>query len=132
MRAVSRYHRQEEARHLTFARLLLPELWEAASRTERFLVRHVAPQMIQAIFDSMIHPGVYATVDLPAWETWRRVRRSPARRALLHEAMRPLVGAMVDAGALASGDVPRAWRTVAGIDRDARPVQPAEARGASR
>src|SRR5438309_196266 len=30
IRAVNRYHRQEEARHLAFARMLLPEVWARA------------------------------------------------------------------------------------------------------
>ena len=41
IKSVSKYHRQEEARHLAFARLLFPEQWAAAGPLERFLVRHV-------------------------------------------------------------------------------------------
>lgn len=131
VKALSRYHRQEEARHLSFARILLPELWEHAPRTERFLVRHVAPHMIQALFDSLVHPGVYEAAGLPGWATWRRVRRCSQRRAVLHQALRPLVAAMVDGGLLEPGRVPRAWRRVAGIDRHAQPLAAGD-RGAAR
>ena len=43
VREVNRYHRQEEARHLAFARMLLPEVWERASAADKSMVRHVAP-----------------------------------------------------------------------------------------
>lgn len=132
VKALSRYHRAEEARHLGFARVLLPELWESAPRTERLLVRHVAPSMIQALFDSLVHPGVYETVGLPGWQTWRRVRRSPERRALLHRALRPLVDSMLEGGVLEAGRVPRAWRRVAGVDRRGRSLTSMEGRGAAR
>ena len=41
IKAVSKYHRQEEARHLAFGRLLFPEQWAAAGPIERFLVRYL-------------------------------------------------------------------------------------------
>ena len=50
-------------------------------RTERWLVRHVAPLAMEGIFDSLVHPGVYRTVGLPGWRTWNRVRVSAERRA---------------------------------------------------
>ena len=117
VRAVSRYHRQEEARHLSFGRLLLPELWEAAPRAERLFIRYGAPLLVTSLFDTMVNPGVYASVGLPAWSTWRAVKATPVRQALRHEALRPLVAAMLDAKALTVGRIPRAWRRAAGIDR---------------
>src|SRR6478752_6339882 len=41
--ALNKYNRQEEARHLSFARAVLPESWARAGRVERATVRHVAP-----------------------------------------------------------------------------------------
>ena len=46
LREVNRYHRQEEARHLNFARMLLPELCAKATRFERFQIRHLAPLLL--------------------------------------------------------------------------------------
>jgi hypothetical protein len=115
--AVARYHRAEEARHLAYARLILPELWAQASRLERFLVRWVAPVGLATLFDSMVHPGVYKTVGLPGWRTWRAVRRSPARRQLRHTALSPVQRALADAGAFATPTrVPRPWRRLCGTD----------------
>ena len=57
---VNRYHRQEEARHLAFARMRLPELQQEASRWERWRMRHTVPFGIHQLFDSMLDPGIYA------------------------------------------------------------------------
>ena len=43
VRDVNKYHRQEEARHLAFARMILPELWEEAGFFDRMMVKHIAP-----------------------------------------------------------------------------------------
>lgn len=121
VRAVNRYHRQEEARHLAFARVMLPEWWATASRVERFRVRHLAPAMIRFLFMTMVHPGVYATVGLPPWRTWRAVNRHETRRALLAEATRPIVRTLLDATVLRAGRVPRGWRALAQVDHFGRP-----------
>lgn len=122
VREVNRYHRQEEARHLAFARLILPELWERASRFERFMVRRVAPLMVGGMFELLVHPGVYETVGLPGWETWRKANRSPQRVDLRHRALRPLLGALIDAGALRAGCIPSAWQKLCGVDAKGEPV----------
>lgn len=113
---VNRYHRQEEARHLAFARTVLPEQWRAASWTDRFAVRHIAPLVIRDMFRLLVHPGVYETVGLPAWSTWRAANRSPQRVALRHEATRPVLQAMLQAKVFAPGRVPRGWRELCGVD----------------
>jgi hypothetical protein len=122
LRAVNRYHRQEEARHLAFARLVLPERWAKATRGERFRVRHVAPHMVKLLFDGMVHPGVYRTVGLPAFATWRAAHRTPQRLALRHDATRPILRTLIDVGAFRAGHVPKAWRELCGVDRHGTPV----------
>src|SRR5262245_17369484 len=77
IRDVNRYHRQEEARHINFARMLLPEVWATATRFERFQVRHLAPLLLEGMFDMMVHPGVYEVVGLPGWSTWRAAKATP-------------------------------------------------------
>lgn len=124
LRDVNRYHRQEEARHLAFARMLLPEAWKSASWLERVLIRHLAPVIVGGMFDTLVHPGVYATVGLPAWQTWRAANASPVRLDLKHRALRPLLNALVEAGALRPGAVPSGWQKVCGVDRFAHPTDP--------
>jgi hypothetical protein len=120
IKAVSKYHRQEEARHLAFARLLFPEQWAAAGAVERFFVRYLGPRIAIGMFDTIVHPGVYGTVGLPTWKTWRAVNRSAGRTALRHRALRPLLNPLMEAGAFVGGRVPKGWQRAAGVDRHGR------------
>jgi hypothetical protein len=123
IKSVSRYHRQEEARHLAFARMLFPEQWRAAGRFERFLIRHLGSRIAKNMFDMIVHPGVYATVGLPPWETWRTVNRSAGRTALRHRALRPLFGQLTESGVFAGRRVPTGWQRAAGVDRYGRKLE---------
>ncbi len=127
IKATSKYHRQEEARHLAFARLLFPEQWAAAGPIERFLVRYAGSRIAMGMFDTIVHPGVYATVGLPAWKTWRAVNRSAQRTAQRHRALRPLLNPLVDAGVFRGGRIPRGWQEAAGVDRQGRDLTSTEA-----
>ena len=127
IKAVSKYHRQEEARHLAFARLLFPEQWAAAGPIERFLVRYLGSRIAIGMFDTIVHPGVYATVGLPTWATWKAVNTSAGRTALRHRALRPLLTQLLDAGVFAGGRVPKGWQLAAGVDRRGRDLATAPA-----
>ena len=113
--SVNRYHRQEEARHLSYARAMLPEVWAQATRAERFAVRHVLPYGIQQMYEFLVHPGVYETIGLPAWETWKAVNRTPERLAIRHQGTRPILAALQDAGIISRRRVPKAWRRLCGL-----------------
>jgi hypothetical protein len=127
IQAVSKYHRQEEARHLAFARVLFPEQWAAAGPIERFLVRYLGSRIAIAMFDTIVHPGVYGAVGLPTWATWRAVNRSAGRTALRHRALRPLLTPLLEAGAFVGGRVPRGWQIACGVDRAGRAIDPVAA-----
>jgi hypothetical protein len=118
---VNRYHRQEEARHLAFARLRLPELWAAAPRRQRAAVRRLAPFVVRRQYEGLLHPGIYGAVGLPAWRTWAQVHRSPFIEGLLAEACRPILAVLVGAGALQPGRIPRGWRRLCAVDRAGNP-----------
>lgn len=119
---VNRYHRSEEARHLSYAKAVLPEVWERANAIDRVAVRRVAPWVVHDMFRFLIGPGVYETVGLPGRETWEAVQQLPGRRALLHEAMRNVLATLVDAGALRPGRLPKGWREVCGVDAGGTPI----------
>src|ERR1700722_2628059 len=127
IKAVSKYHRQEEARHLAFGRMLFPEQWAAAGRIERFLVRYLGSRIASTMFDTIVHPGVYAAVGLPTWATWKAVNRSAGRTALRHRALRPLLTPLLEAGVFRGGRVPKGWRIACGVDRAGRAIDPAAA-----
>lgn len=122
LREVNRYHRSEEARHLSYARAVLPEVWDRANLADRVAVRHVAPWVVKDMFRYLVGPGVYETVGLPGRETWEAVQELPGRQALLHEAMRNVLATLVDAGALQRGRLPQGWREVCGLDEQGRPL----------
>ena len=126
LRKVNRYHRMEEARHLSFARMLLPELWANTSFLQHLAVRHLAPAIMAGTFDSLIHPGVYRTVGLPGWRTWNAARNSESRRQLKADAFRPILAVLRDAGAFGrTHRVPRSWRKLCRVDIAGRPTGPA-------
>ena len=127
IKAVSKYHRQEEARHLAFGRILFPEQWAAAGPIERTLVRYLGSRIAVAMFDTIVHPGVYGTVGLPTWATWRIVNRSAGRTAMRHRALRPLLTPLVEAGVFRGGRIPKGWQVACGVDRAGRDIAPAAA-----
>jgi hypothetical protein len=121
---VNRYHRMEEARHLSFARAALPEIWETATVVDRALVRYVAPALIGFMFNSMVHPGVYEVIGLPGFSTWRAASRSSSRQQQRFASTRPILRVLCDAGALPAHAVPAGWRRLCGVLRDGEPADP--------
>ena len=128
LRAINRYHRAEEARHLSFARLVLRDAYPVASRRERIRIQRFAPIAITRLFESMVHPGVYRAIGLPGWKTWRAAHRSAPRRATRYAATRPILREVIDIGAIDAHSVPRAWRRLCGVDRCGRPIGDAVSR----
>ena len=122
VRRVSLYHRQEEARHLAYARTTVAEHYARASRSDRFLLHWLVPGWIAGFFDMLVHPLVYPTVGLPALKTWLAVRRSPRRVELRRQAVRAVLKALLDAGVFKPGRIPYAWRRVCAVDRNGVPV----------
>ena len=123
VREVNRYHRQEEARHLAFARMMLPGVWERASLLDKTYVRFLAPTIIREMYENMIHAGVFGAVGLPALPTWRAARNHPGRVEVRVAATRPVLDALIDAGAIERGKVPTAWRGLCAVDPDGHPTE---------
>jgi hypothetical protein len=119
---VSRYHRGEEARHLSFARLRVAEVWHNATWSDRYAVRRLAPLIIYLLFHLFVHPGVYEVVELPKWRTWRAVRRLPARRELQYRAARPVLAALIAGGTFRPGHIPHGWRRLCNVDPRGAPI----------
>src|SRR5581483_10933518 len=70
LRRVNRYHREEEARHLAFGRMVLPELWSRRPRHERWMVRRIAPHLTRLMVETQLtHPGIYEVAGLPMHRT---------------------------------------------------------------
>ena len=74
------------------------------------------------MFDTLVHPGVYETVGLDGWTTWKQVRSTPERVALRHRATRKVLAALLDAGVVRAGAVPGGWQRLCGVDAGGRPA----------
>jgi hypothetical protein len=123
LRRCNAYHREEEARHIAFAGILLPELWGRAGRRDRWLARRVAPFLVNLMVNSQLtHPGIYAAIGLPAARTHRAVLRSANHRTFMAEAMRPVLKTLLAAAPEMSGRVPRGWRRMCQVDRHGNAV----------
>jgi P-aminobenzoate N-oxygenase AurF len=123
LRRANVYHREEEARHIAFAGMLLPEMWARAGWFDRFLVRHVGPTLVNLMLETqMFHPGIYATVGLPAMRTARAVKRTSLWRRTRVEGTRPVLKALLAAAPELHGRVPRRWRALCAVDRHGRAV----------
>lgn len=119
---LNRYHRAEEARHLSYARAVYPETWAKANLAERVAVRYVAPLVITELFRFLVSPGVYETVGLPAKETWEAVQACPARVALRHEATRPVLATLLESGVFGRKGVTVGWQKLCGVDTAGAPI----------
>jgi hypothetical protein len=62
----------------------------------------------------MVHPGVYTTIGLPAFPTWRAVNRTPQRLQIRYDATRPILNTLIDTGIFNAKSVPRGWRKLTG------------------
>ncbi|MCW2887910.1 MAG: hypothetical protein JWL58_4772 [Streptosporangiaceae bacterium] len=122
LRRISLYHRQEEARHLAYARTTVAEHYRSTGWTDRFAVRWIVPGAIAFMFDMMVHPLVYPTIGLPALKTWFAARRSPNRVELRRQACRSVLKALLDSGVFRAGHVPYAWRRHCAVNRQGDPL----------
>ena len=123
LRRANLYHREEEARHLAFGRMLLPELWPTATRRERWMVRRVAPLLVRLMMETQLtHPGIYAAAGLPARRTAWRVNHGANQRALVGEAMRGVLKTLLSAAPELNGRLPRGWRRMCQVDRHGNPL----------
>lgn len=119
LRAVSRYHRQEEARHISFARILLRDLWGGkVSLRDNLYMRYIMPRHIRLMFMGNIHPNVYKVVGLPTWSTWRKAESSDFRLGIQYDACRKVLNTLLEVGALQAGGIPRGWRKLCNVNQN--------------
>ena len=50
------------------------------------------------------------------------MQKLPRRIELRHTVTRPVLEALLDAGAFTRGSVPRTWQSLCGVDRDGAPT----------
>ena len=101
---VNRYHRQEEARHIAFARMILPELLEESElrRPDDGQARCASHRRWDVRLDG--EPRCLQGRGSPGWKTWLAANRTPQRLEIKHGALRPLLAAVIDAGGFPPGE----------------------------
>jgi hypothetical protein len=91
VRAISRVHVVEEARHMRYARESFPDEWAQTNRAQRLWTRHVLAQVAYISSTQLVNEQVYAAVGLDPKSTrevaeanpyWRETRRWAARRVV--------------------------------------------------
>lgn len=109
VRAVSRIHVIEEARHVRYARDELVRQCAVESRWKRERTRLMIGRAAVVIATRLVHPRVYAAVGIEPAAGSRAARANPHRRETLAWAAKRLVPFFDDLG-LIDGPAKRLWR----------------------
>jgi hypothetical protein len=78
-RQVARIHVLEEARHVSFARTFLSELWPTLSESDQAMVANFAQVAVAAVSGLIVNPEVYRTLGIE--DGAETVKASPHHRA---------------------------------------------------
>jgi hypothetical protein len=89
-RQVARLHVLEEARHVSFAKTYLAEVWPTLSDEERTAAADFAPVAVSAIAGFTIDPEVYRTLGIEGGEA--SAGANPHHRARIVEGLTKLTG----------------------------------------
>ena len=74
-REVAKLHVLEEARHMSYARTYIAEVFPTLGRFRRIVTSIMAPFVVAGITDAMANPAVYKELDIPGGP--RTARRNP-------------------------------------------------------
>jgi hypothetical protein len=77
-KSVAKLHVLEEARHMSFARTYLTEVWPTLKRRERIVASLLAPAYVWGIADALVNPAVYEELGIDGGA--RVARRNPFHR----------------------------------------------------
>jgi len=108
-RQVARLHVLEEARHVSFAKTYLAEVWPTLSPEDREAAVDFAPIAVNAIADLTVDPDVYRTLDIEDGDT--QARANPNHRARIAEGLTKLTGFLTQLGVIDDARRP-AWEAL--------------------
>ncbi len=115
IRAISRVHVVEEARHMRYARESFPHEWAAMSPARQAWTRYVLAQIAYISSTQLVNEQVYAAVGLDPKSTREAAEANPHWRATRKWAARKVVATFEDAGLLA-GRSRRLWLRAGLVD----------------
>ena len=97
-RQVARLHVLEEARHVSFAKTYLAEVWPTLSAEDRGAAVEFAPIAVNAIAELVVDPDVYRTLDIEDGDA--QARANPNHRARIAEGLAKLTGFLTQLGVI--------------------------------
>jgi para-aminobenzoate N-oxygenase AurF len=97
-RQVARLHVLEEARHVSFAKTYLAEVWPTLSAEDRGAAVDFAPIAVNAIAELIVDPDVYRTLDIE--DGVAQARANPNHRARIAEGLAKLTGFLTQLGVI--------------------------------
>jgi hypothetical protein len=97
-RQVARLHVLEEARHVSFAKTYLTEVWPTLTDDERTQAADFAPVAVSAIADFTVDPEVYRTLDIEAGAA--TAAANPHHRARIVEGLAKLTAFLTELGVI--------------------------------
>ena len=103
-RAIARLHVAEEARHVSFAKTYLTEIWPTLDAAEQSVVRDVAPVLVAEITSLSLNPAVFEHLGLT--DGAAIARANPNHQANVIAGLAKLTSFLADLGAI---DAPSAW-----------------------
>lgn len=111
VRAVSRVHVVEEARHMAYARVENRTAWHGLGRLDRERTKIVLGLVASISATNLVHPRVYACVGLDPKQAHRVAEANPHWRESRRWMARKAVASLDEVGML-SGPARRIWRRV--------------------
>jgi hypothetical protein len=106
-RQIAKIHVVEEARHVSFAKTYLSEIWPTLGDEEHESVRALAPIAVGVVADLTVNADVYAELGIENGE--EIARRNPHHKARVVEGLAKLTAFVSELGVL-DNETSTAWR----------------------
>lgn len=97
-RQIARLHVLEEARHVSFAKTYLNEVWPQLADEERIAIADAAPGLVAAVAEFSIDPEVFEHLGIEDGAV--AARENPYHRAVIIEGLAKLTGFLADLGVI--------------------------------
>jgi hypothetical protein len=97
-RQIAKLHVLEEARHVSFAKTYLTEVWPTLSAEENDTVRHMAPRAVAEIAGLSVDPAVYEHLGIDGGID--AARTNPHHRARVVEGLTKLTSFLAELGVI--------------------------------
>lgn len=107
VRGMSRIHTAEEARHMSFARAFVADVWPQASRALRWRAQVRAPFVVATIAGALVNADVHRNLGLPHGAT--DARHNPVHRERVRRDLERLIAMLQDVGVITPRTRPL-WR----------------------